>query len=353
MEINLACNQKNSSKKNNNNVVNYSIESNKCVFSDEVENEDEEEFNNVECDEYDEYDEYDNSVSTNCMRGQSKFEKIDVYSKNSSRNYAEEEFIYFVNNEPSEETIIDTLIYSHLIDLFDSIDIKLKLVNRPSLFNTKKASISANTKCFLMDLRRNKDEDIIIFPGVDTKLEIISIDQDSRKVLIKINEPVRDEVVTMKVRDRKKTNKYVVVTTAQHTYAEQRIFLIGKDEGHLFISPIKDVFRTVKEAYESLKPEELKDKTNNYYRRQGEWIFIPINYNIPMSQFCSTILPLSLRIGSGRSHIVTESFTCFGITYVRGNVTNPNYKTLILKKWHRYICNLKLKNNINGLTWVD
>ena len=41
-------------------------------------------------------------------------------------------------------------------------------------------------------------------------------------------------------------------------------FLIGKDEGHIFIAGLMENADTVKLAHKSLMPQSLRGKSNNY-----------------------------------------------------------------------------------------
>ena len=86
---------------------------------------------------------------------------------------------------------------------------------------------------------------------------------------------------------------------------------------------------TLEQAYESFKPQQVKDAIDEGWqvKRQGEWYFIPVNRSKPNSiGLCIPIdKPFKLDkglTGYGRTahHTVSEGFTYKDKVYVRGIV---------------------------------
>ena len=63
--------------------------------------------------------------------------------------------------------------------------------------------------------------------------------------------------------------------------AEYRYFLYGTDEYQRFVAELIKPAFTVAEAYETMKPQAVKDRESKglEVKRQGEWFMIPINVN--------------------------------------------------------------------------
>jgi hypothetical protein len=250
--------------------------------------------------------------------------------------------------EPVNEIILDLEPYKHLSKEFETGHIKLKLVCRPSQFSTTRAKVDPETESFLMDLRRNDGEYIIMYPGKETKIEVLDIDNDFTQLLLSVKEPERKLKVMKEVFNKKLGKKIERVITST-TKEEERLFLIGKDEGHLFVAQIKEVSATVKQAHKSLKPDALRKWKKNFYRRQGEWFFVPKN-NMGYKWGTSS---RRLAIGVGRPHIAQMSYARKDKLYVCGTVTHPDHKTIYLIGWHQVFVNNELRRELRGLSWID
>jgi hypothetical protein len=205
-----------------------------------------------------------------------------------------------VTYEPVKEMILDLNPYQHLVSEFEATRIKLKLVSRPSQFSTIKAKVDSEAESFLMDLRRDDGEYIIIYPGKHTQIEVININNEFHQLLLSVKEPERKLKVVKQVFN-KKLGKRIDRVINNITKAEERLFLIGKDEGHMFISQMKESVATVIQAHKSLKPSALKKWDKKYYKRQGEWFFVP-KPNMRRPYFI-TSFNTGLVVGTGRPHM--------------------------------------------------
>jgi hypothetical protein len=87
--------------------------------------------------------------------------------------------------------------FLHLINEFASANIPLKLVYFPAGFSTKNQKASDYNESFLMYLRRDDGEYIIIFTGIDTNIKVHLIDRKLSQLVLSIKETERNtEVIT-------------------------------------------------------------------------------------------------------------------------------------------------------------
>jgi hypothetical protein len=205
--------------------------------------------------------------------------------------------------------------------------------------------------------------------------------------------PGAQEIVVLNVQPRE---KHLLLLSRQfgeqgQLLAKQK-FLCGHDEKHWFVAaiPEKEPVSTVDSAKIALKPEEIRAREealgvsrkesfrrrNAAFIRQGEWFFIPYG-NIetdPLRLLRNE--PLS-RGNGGKPHWAEECYRMGGETvyvsakypaglpaaeylrlperqrrnggfrtmkrdatvYVRGEITHPDHKTVVLKGWHRVLMN--------------
>jgi len=121
--------------------------------------------------------------------------------------------------------------------------------------------------------------------------------------------------------------------------------------------------KTIEQAYESLKPQAVKDaeSKNITVKRQGEWFFIPTkidesfvekNYKKIEQRAWSNdskkmIYPeLILRAGPNRPNIAKLGFEANATVYVKGPIRHSGreHKDLDLKQWHVAIPNTATKS---------
>lgn len=182
-------------------------------------------------------------------------------------------------------------------------------------------------------------------------------------------------------------------------------FLCGHDERHWFAAAVGERVSTVRDAKRALLPKALRqavlsDRTintrhNGTFKRQGEWFFVPINFD-PLKEWgqFETILtnePL-LRNRNAKPHMCSEVVR-FGGTpvvlykgteytlsawdtflaalraangrlvgqvlnvvkdpevYVRGPIRHPDHATLDLPGWHRVYANAEMRSE--NLSFYD
>lgn len=136
-----------------------------------------------------------------------------------------------------------------------------------------------------------------------------------------------------------------------------RYFLSGIDEtgtsrrGNYFLTELKKSAKTVDEAYEQLKPKELKGSLN--FVRQGEYFFVPTDFKKRLVKSIKQFkLPDQSNQRTESSHTATEAVKIGEIIFVRGTVrhSRKEHKMLDLgKTWHAvYHNNQKRSFNANG-----
>jgi hypothetical protein len=141
---------------------------------------------------------------------------------------------------------------------------------------------------------------------------------------------------------------------------DTRVFLLDVDRNELqhglinpFLVELQDTtVKTINEAYESLKPQVVKDAELNKSEvlRQGEWFFIPVDSTekqLELDRLNEEIKKENrhftgiLRAGNNRPNRVTDMVTIDGIHFVQGTVshTGREHEDLELGRWHRAIPN--------------
>jgi len=251
--------------------------------------------------------------------------------------------------------------YEMIVGQFAEAGIELRLVSRPTEFSTDRAAVEKDLQNFLMDIRTKlRGQHIIIYPGVNTRFEVVDINRELHQLILVVQEPERIMKVTRKV-FRHKLGQYINVTNTVTSPSEERTFLIGMDDGHLFACRLKENAVTVTQAHKSLKPAVIKKRGDNYFR-QGEWFFVRAGglMNFPERRHKHRrgfeVMPEGkLTIGRGRPHIAQEAITIDKRTYVRGEIKHPDHKTLYFNEWYQVFSNNEKREIVvaRGLTWFD
>ena len=127
----------------------------------------------------------------------------------------------------------------------------------------------------------------------------------------------------------------------------EKFYLSSMDGNQFFLCKLPYEVTTVAEAFESLKPPEIIGLTNDEFRRQGEWFFVPTS-EIPINilkdgvslsakklskLFYQSLLPnfvLPNRDTTGNPHTATRGIQLNNDTYVSGHVRHPEHKMLNL-----------------------
>jgi len=197
-----------------------------------------------------------------------------------------------------------------------------------------------------------------MFPGKDTRIEVLSTDLKLKQMILVVEEPKRSMVV--QVREWDPTKRFQItknVTTVSDPI--ERRFLIGKDDNHMFIAQLSQLEKTVRNAHQSLKPAKVRNMDKKDYIRQGEWFFVPINYDPVRAKGDSLEFKMEkkfgLVFGRGRPHVVDSYLEWNGKKYAKGYVMHPDHKPKFLKDWHEVLVNTEKRDEQihPSITWID
>jgi hypothetical protein len=111
--------------------------------------------------------------------------------------------------------------------------------------------------------------------------------------------------------------------------------LAGFDERQFFVAILPHPVASLNEAYESLKPWDVKDAESMGLKvdRQGEWFFIPQHDGREAREIYNR-LEERCCMGNGNPHIATRGeLLREGAYLVTGRVRHPDHKTLVLSEY--------------------
>ncbi|MFO0551000.1 MAG: hypothetical protein U0271_21595 [Polyangiaceae bacterium] len=239
-----------------------------------------------------------------------------------------------------------------------------------------------------MDIARENDsrfhpERFRIYPGHTTNvLEVVDADRTLRQLVLRVSEAERTFVAHVHRAELEPGARVVgrvgdVFHVEHHTVGDDRSFLMGMDEAHLFIALLPLHAGSISAAHAALKPELVAREEARGARivRQGEWFFIGLEEDEQrvVGDLARRSLKVLHRVGIaeaiglhrlGRPHVAEEVMIVRGIPdargdrgerfYVRGMVQHPDHKTITLRGWHRTVPNLEeITAPIPGVDYLD
>jgi hypothetical protein len=162
------------------------------------------------------------------------------------------------------------------------------------------------------------------------------------------------DVMTAEALDVKPRERHLVLDVTGWRLPISGRYLCGHDEMHWFVAalPFQRKTETVRGAMEALKPavvqreqkrKGVKHRRNRRktaaYVRQGEWFFLPRPRMQVDEQFVEHHAQLA-RPG-GKPHRVEQLYRTLDgdLTFVRGDVSHTDHRTLHLEVWHRVVQN--------------
>lgn len=187
---------------------------------------------------------------------------------------------------------------------------------------------------------------------------------------------------------KKKDRRMLLVVREENSRGQMAAtqYLVGYDESHWFVSTVRNA-TNVRTAMETLIPPQMKGIVSTEdlgkhkapgWRRQGEWFFVPVKKNFsPDAKFIHKGEPIQrdarstahlceflyrganagaqqVFIARGkefRSHAAAaQAFpdlplneirtrTVVTEVFVKGRISHPDHKTIVLTKWHRVYLN--------------
>lgn len=144
-------------------------------------------------------------------------------------------------------------------------------------------------------------------------------------------------------------------------YKNDRYYLASLDESRYFVSELSRKPRSVKDAFESLKPSVVRkaERKGVAVKRQGEWFFLPTSFDdramadyddLTLTQLKSVSKPSPLPVRNPQSNQhVCRNFVARGSLFARGKVRHPEHRTLDLgDEWHEVHRNTELASWSQG-----
>jgi len=291
-------------------------------------------------------------------------ERIKEKEERKQKEKEEEEEQLSSSEEKIEENTAETK-ENVLISLFRKASLNLKIVKTSKEFSR---NLSEDTKSFLLDIRKiakksktDLSQRYLMHLGEDSFVEVFDINTELHQLILCVKEPER-QMTYKRFVTHKKTGKKIEKTATPPPPAEERRLLLGKDEGHYFISLLPKLVSTVKAAHKLLKPAIIKKSLKKDYTRQGEWFFLKMKDHdfVPWKQNRSfqneqggLRFNGGISNGKGRAHIVSENCIVGNVRFVKGSVTHPDHKTKFFKNWVRVFSNSEKTEKLKGVTWVD
>lgn len=231
-----------------------------------------------------------------------------------------------------------------------------------------------------------------IWPGArDNEVEVLSFDGPLRQLVLRVQEARRRFIQVVRkdpwtrpadIEERARSSGGRVLSETRYdwrlelwTPAEERRFLCGMDDLHLFVAQVREG-TTVAEAHESLKPRLVRDaetREPEHIQRQGEWFFLPLTEEeTERLEAHLRTWPRSLKsrrpVGPGgrRLHVADQVVTIdrriktrhrelrLPEVYARGVVIHPDHRDLHLDGWRRVVRNREVGVTVNKrLWWID
>jgi len=173
------------------------------------------------------------------------------------------------------------------------------------------------------------------------RVEVLNIDKNFRQLILLVKEPRREYKVPKADRDGN------IKQIKEYTDPNERRYLMGLDERHLFISglPREDI-NTVAEAHQALKHKAVvvAEKIGKDVKRQGEYFFVPLT-KVEEEELIDKVVADKrilckrdkLQRGGRRSHFARRIIRMRRKrkVYAQGHVTHEQHQPLILPTWHR------------------
>lgn len=194
--------------------------------------------------------------------------------------------------------------------------------------------------------------------GLDlTQIEILQ--RGPEKTVTRIEERYNN-----KTGKNDKIDVKVHFTGASLFQVESKLFLFDIDQREIkhkifnaFLVELIKPVKTIEDAYQSLKPQEVVDAEKNGLKviRQGEWFFIPVkgefepvmhNPRWGNDKGKLVAMPLELRAGQNRPNRVTQHAKRGNETLVTGQATHSGreHAALNLKGWFKAVPNTSVQS---------
>jgi hypothetical protein len=268
---------------------------------------------------------------------------------------------------------------------FSSVPLGFKLLARPIDFRSP--------FIFQMDIQPSArfGEYFRIWPGArDNEIEVLSFDGPLRQLVLRVKETRRRflQVVPKSpwtgradVEERARASGGRVVSETRYDFrlelwtpAEERRFLCGMDDLHLFVAQVQEG-DTVAQAHKSLKPRAVREAETLWpgrIQRQGEWFFLPLSADeaerlaAQLEAWPRSLKPRRAVGPGGRPHVADAVVTIDRRVktryresrrpevYAQGTVIHPDHRDLHLDGWRKVVRNREVGATVDKrLLWID
>jgi len=220
-----------------------------------------------------------------------------------------------------------------------------------------------------MDIRKTRQggvprEEVWLWPG-EAEVKVLGVERRLRQLVLRVRESER----TFAVRSWDADSR-TWLTRRERVPGEERRFLVGMDERHLFFARVPKRTHHVREAHELLMPTRVHAawRRGLDVKRQGEFFFIPVSDReralikshlvragaahkgrlVPVRK--GQVLQTDRKGHFARQHLLIgiEQFAC-------GDVVHQDHRTLVLSDWHRVEMNAESQVRVRQghARWVD
>ncbi len=212
----------------------------------------------------------------------------------------------------------------------------------PASTTISRSTFLTNVPIVRLSVNERPAEHFMVDVGDEkNRVEVLSIDKSFRQLVLLVKEPRREYKVPKADRDGN------IKQITEHTDPNERRYLMGLDERHLFISGLpKEDINTVAEAHQALKHKAVveAEKIGKDIKRQGEYFFVPLTKAEEKELIDKVVADKrilckrdKLQRGGQRSHFIRKIIRMRRKrkVYAQGHVTHEQHQPLILPTWHR------------------
>lgn len=192
-----------------------------------------------------------------------------------------------------------------------------------------------------LSVNENPAEHFMVDVGDEkNRVEVLNIDKSFRQLVLLVKEPKREYKVPKADRDGN------IKQISEHTDPNERRYLMGFDERHLFISGLpKEDINTVAEAHQALKHKAVVEAegVGKEIKRQGEYFFIPLSEREEKEFLAKVNRDRKIKCKKDklsrrgqRPHFIKRLIRMRRgrKVYAQGIVSHEQHCPLILSNWH-------------------
>jgi hypothetical protein len=279
------------------------------------------------------------------------------------------------------------LARSRLQTSFSSVPLGFKLLGAPV--------VPGNASIVQMDINKSLrfGEYFRIWLGAsDNEVEVLTTDSALLQLVLRVKEPRRPFIQVVRknpwtrpadVEERARAAGGRILSETRSewrlelwTPEEERRFLCGKDDLHLFAAQVREG-DTVAQAHASLMPRLVQGADVRWpgqVKRQGEWFLLPVSSEEShLIDEHRTARPRGPKLRhpvgeSGQPHVADKVIAIdrhrkdpghewrWREVYAQGLVTHPDHRDLHLDDWNKVVRTSEIRSSLRAdprLRWID